>query len=37
MVPIEFDYPENPADPKDVCRESLRGGLLNRYYVEKAA
>jgi hypothetical protein len=28
---------KKPADPKDVCRESLLGGLLNHYYVKKAA
>ena len=37
LIPEGFDYPENPADPKDVCRESLLGGLLNHYYVKKAA
>jgi len=37
MVPIGYDYPEKPAHPKDVRRHSLLGGLLNHYYVKKAA
>jgi len=37
MVPIGYDYPGKPAHPKDVRCESLLGGLLNHYYVKKAA
>ncbi len=37
MVPIGYEYPEKPAAPEDVRRESLLGGLLNHYYVKKAA
>ena len=37
MVPIGYEYPGKPADPKDVRCDSLLGGLLNHYYVKKAA
>ncbi|MEW6079176.1 MAG: integrase core domain-containing protein [Thermodesulfobacteriota bacterium] len=37
LIPEGFDYPEKPAHPKNVCCESLLGGLLNHYHVKKAA
>ena len=36
-VPLEFEYPSEPAAIPDVHHESLLGGLLNHYYVKKAA
>lgn len=36
-IPNGFDYPDHPADPEDVRCPSLLGGLLNHYYVKKAA
>jgi len=37
VIPLQFDYPEKPVNPKRVlCRSSL-GGLLNHYYVDKKA
>jgi hypothetical protein len=36
-VPLDFNYPIEPTAPERVrCRSDL-GGLLNSYYVEKAA
>ncbi len=36
LIPVDFDYPDKPADPDEVCCESSLGGLLNHYY-KKAA
>jgi len=37
LVPLGYEYPEKPADPEDVRCESMLGGMLNHYYVKKAA
>ena len=36
-VPLDFEYPAESALPEDVRCDSGLGGLLNHYYVEKAA
>ena len=36
-VPLDFDYPDRPALPEKVQCDSELGGLLNSYYVQKAA
>jgi putative transposase len=37
VIPLDFDYPAQPAPPAQVlCRESL-GGLLNHYAIQRAA
>ena len=36
-VPLDFEYPEQPASPEHIQCHSELGGLLNSYYVEKAA
>jgi putative transposase len=37
VIPLQFDYPKEPVNPKRVlCRSSI-GGLLNHYYVDKKA
>jgi transposase InsO family protein len=37
IVPVGFDYPEDPAPRERVQCESGLGGLLNHYSVKKAA
>jgi putative transposase len=37
LIPLGYEYPEKPADPEDVRCESMLGGMLNHYYVKKAA
>ena len=36
-IPVEFEYPDDPASPDAVKREPMLGGFLNHYYVENAA
>jgi putative transposase len=36
-IPFGYDYPDGPAPPSKVRRESSLGGLLNHYFAEKAA
>jgi putative transposase len=37
LIPLEFDYPAQPASPLEVqCHERL-GGLLNHYSIQQAA
>ncbi len=36
-IPDGFDFPDKPADPEDIRCQPLLGGLLNHYYVKKAA
>lgn len=37
LVPLEFNYPQEPATIENIYCESMLGGLLNHYYVKKAA
>jgi putative transposase len=37
QVPIDFEYPQETAAIKDIRCKSRLGGLLNHYYVDKAA
>ncbi len=37
LVPVDFDYPTEPASPEKVCCKSSLGGLLNHYYIGKKA
>lgn len=37
QVPIDFEYPQEPAAIEDIRCKSQLGGLLNHYYVDKAA
>ncbi len=37
VIPLDFEYPKEPAAIEDVRCESLLGGLLNHYHVKKAA
>ena len=37
LVPLDFDYPEEPASGELIRCESMLGGLLNHYWVKKAA
>lgn len=37
LVPLDFDYPDEPARPNQVRCDSELGGLLNHYYVDQAA
>jgi len=37
VVPLEFEYPTEPALPSEVRCDPDLGGLLNHYHVEKAA
>ena len=36
-VPLDFEYPDKPADINNVKCHSELDGLLNHYYVDKAA
>ncbi|MGA2867183.1 MAG: integrase core domain-containing protein [Verrucomicrobiota bacterium] len=36
-IPLNFDYPAQPALPADVRCEEVLGGLLNHYFIPKAA
>jgi hypothetical protein len=37
-MPLDFDYPSQPALPDEVqCEEALGGGLLNHYSIQRAA
>jgi putative transposase len=37
VIPVAFDYPENPTRPEQVHCDSVLGGLLNHYYTTPAA
>lgn len=37
VVPLNFEYPTEPASPDTVQCESALGGLLNHYYAERRA
>ena len=37
LVPFGCDFPPEPARPETVRSEASLGGLLNHYYIEKAA
>lgn len=36
-VPLDYPYPDEPAPSKAIKRKAFLGGLLNHYYVDKAA
>ena len=36
-IPLGYDYPDSPAPPGKVKCEQSPGGLLNHYFVDKAA
>ena len=36
-IPLGYDYPDSPAPPSSIKCESALGGLLNHYFVDKAA
>jgi putative transposase len=36
-IPLGYEYPDQPAPPKKIRRKAFLGGLLNHYYVDKAA
>ena len=36
VIPLSFDYPDEPVSPRVRCKSSL-GGLLNHYYIDKKA
>ena len=37
VIPLSFDYPTEPALPAQVQCEKFIGGLLNHYFIQKAA
>ena len=37
VIPVEFDYPTQPASPHDVQCHQMLGGLLNHYSIQQAA
>ena len=37
LIPVDFDYPDKPALPEEVCCTSSLGGMLNHYYIDKKA
>jgi hypothetical protein len=37
VIPLNFDYPAEPALPGQVRCESALGGLLNHYSIKQAA
>ena len=36
-IPFGYEYPDKPAPPSSIKCESALGGLLNHYFVDKAA
>ena len=36
-IPLGYQYPDTPATPKKIKCKAFLGGLLNHYYVDKAA
>jgi putative transposase len=37
VVPLSFEYPDQPTPPAIVCCDRTLGGLLNHYYTERVA
>ena len=37
VVPLGFEYPDQPAPPATVRCDTALGGLLNHYYAERVA
>ena len=37
VVPLGFEYPDQPAPPTAVRCDSALGGLLNHYYAQRVA
>lgn len=37
VIPLDFDYPAEPAPPTQVQSEEALGGLLNHYWFKQAA
>jgi hypothetical protein len=37
VIPLDFDYPAEPALPTQVQSEEALGGLLNHYWLKQAA
>ncbi|MEI6516943.1 MAG: hypothetical protein WCO77_13310 [bacterium] len=36
-IPLDYHYPSAPCSPKAIKRKAFLGGLLNHYYIDKAA
>jgi putative transposase len=37
IIPLDFEYPDEPASPQEVRCDATLGGLLNHYYAERVA
>ena len=37
IIPLDFQYPDEPASPETVRCDASLGGLLNHYYAERVA
>jgi hypothetical protein len=37
QIPLGYKYPDTPAPPRKIKCKAFLGGLLNHYYVDRAA